>query len=255
MSCNDYRDLVAADVDGELSGAEAAAAAAHLAGCPRCRALRAAQAEVRTLVRSRAARHPAPTLVRARVAAAIERESTPSLRRRPSLRPWRLVIGGAVAASLAIALAALLWPAAPDLLAVMAADVHDAEAGVLALRMTTAKPEELRRFYQSRVDLPFEESVEDLSGAGFRLVGGRAANLAAAPTTLTLYEGGAGKVVCRRFRAGAVALPEGGETIGGMEVFSTGDVTIRVARLKNDVICVLASTMPRAEFLRLFAGH
>jgi anti-sigma factor RsiW len=253
MNCSGYRDLVGADVDGDLSAEERAAIESHVPGCARCSDLRRAQEEIRTLVRARAARHTAPALLRERIVAALDREpgrARPATRAAP--RPLRMVLGGALAASLAFALASLLWPSPPDLVAVLANDVHGAERSELALTMKTDDVDELRRFYRGRVDVPFELSVEDLKSVGFHVVGGRAGSIGGAPSTMTLYEGGLGKIVCRRFRAGAVPLPEGGESIGGTQVFETDGMTIRIARLANGVICVMASTMPREEFLRLF---
>lgn len=249
MTCSDYLDLVAADVDGELTAAERAAVEAHVAGCARCTDLRRAQAEVRALVRARAARHAAPAFLRDRIAAELEKQ--PAVGSPPSQR-WRIVMGGAIAASLVFALTSLLRPSTPDIVTVLAKDVHGADHNQMSFAIKTENVDELRRFYHGRVDFPPEQSAEDLTTVGFRIVGGRSGSIDGAPTTVTLYEGSAGKVICRRFREADVELPKDGETIGGMQVFSREGMTARLARLPNGVVCAMASSMPREEFLDRF---
>jgi mycothiol system anti-sigma-R factor len=252
MTCRDYLDLVSADVDGELTAPERAAVEAHVASCARCTKLRRAQAEMRALVRSRATRHATPELLRERIAAELERqpaaESTPA----PKAQRWRIIVGGAIAASLAFALASLLRPSPPDVVSVLAKDVHGADRNEMAFAIKTENVDEMRRFYHGRVDVPSEQSVDDLTTVGFRIVGGRTGSIDGASTTVTLYEGGAGKVICRRFRAAEVELPKNGEEIRGMQVFSSEGMTARLARLPNGVVCAMASSMPREEFLDRF---
>jgi mycothiol system anti-sigma-R factor len=252
MTCSEYLDLVAADVDGELTAAERADVEAHVASCARCTELRRAQTEVRALVRTRATRHAAPAFVRDRIAAELRRQPAAKSPAAPPARRWRIVIGGAIAASLLFALASLLRPSPPDVVAVLAKDVHHADRNEMALGLETENVDELRRFYRGRVDVPPEQSVEDLTTVGFRIVGGREGSIDGARTTVTLYEGGAGKVICRRFREAEVELPKDGEMIGGMQVFSSEGMTARLARLPNGVVCAMASSMPREEFLDRF---
>jgi mycothiol system anti-sigma-R factor len=250
MTCGDYLDLVAADVDGELTAAERTGVEAHLAGCARCTNLRRGQAEVRALVRSRATRHAAPAFLRERIEKELDRQPAP-----PTALPpprWRIVLGGAIAASLVFALTSLLRPSAPDVVAVLARDVHGADHGQMSLAIETENVDELRSFYRGRVDFPSEQSAEDLTTVGFRIVGGRSGSIDGVPTTVTLYEGSAGKVICRRFREAEIRLPEDGEMIAGMQVFSREGMTARLARLPNGVVCAMASSMPREEFLDRF---
>ena len=50
MSCEDYRALISAALDGELSGEEQRTMEEHLAGCEECRAYREALRELSGLL-------------------------------------------------------------------------------------------------------------------------------------------------------------------------------------------------------------
>ena len=58
--------------------------------------------------------------------------------------------------------------------------------------------------------------------------------------------------MCRRFRAGEIALPPGGKDIDGARYFEVDGVTVRIQRI-GDMICCTASTMPLEAMARLFA--
>jgi anti-sigma factor RsiW len=256
MTCEEYLDLAAADVDGELDPGERAAVETHVRSCARCQAVRTGQRSTRDVIRGRATRHSAPAGVEHKVLAAIERR--PAERRaggrRRSVAGRRAVVAGAVAAALALGVATLLRPAQPDLVAVMVDDVHAAEHGAMSLAVRTGDAAELRRYYRERAGIRFPHAVADLGAAGLHLVGGRPGMIGAARTTVALYEGAAGMVVCRRFRAGEVELPSGGERMDHSRVYTADGIIIRVKQLDDDVVCAMASTMPRAEFLRFFVA-
>jgi Putative zinc-finger len=256
MNCAEYEEIVAADVDDELEDGERAAAAAHVSTCARCRALRAAQESVRTLLRQRAQRHVMPPELRRQVVAAIDEEvgvaSLDAWRNRLG-RPYRLMIGGAVAALLALVVAALLRPAQPVLLAQLVKDVHAVNAGEIDLALKTNDVGELRRYYREVAGFSFDRTVDDFSAKGLTLVGGMKSSIDSTPTTLSIYDSVRGKVVCRRFRAGTVPIPEGGEQVGNARLFTIDGVTVSIIRISKDVYCCLASSMPRAFFARAFA--
>jgi anti-sigma factor RsiW len=100
MRCTRSRRLLGRDLDGRLAPAEAERLAAHVAGCERCRAERAALAGAWAELSSLAAVPPVPEdwpVVSARLAATAER--------RPWLRwplPVRRAIGAAAVTGLAV---------------------------------------------------------------------------------------------------------------------------------------------------------
>ncbi|HXQ21588.1 MAG TPA: zf-HC2 domain-containing protein, partial [Candidatus Acidoferrales bacterium] len=74
MHCAEYRDLVAAHVDGELTAAELPLARAHVADCVECAALLQAQQQLRHAVHTHVWTRETPADVRQRVLAAIDAE-------------------------------------------------------------------------------------------------------------------------------------------------------------------------------------
>lgn len=248
MDCAAYRDIVAAHADGRLEPAEQVAADAHVAACPRCAEARRAQTAVSGLLRQRRMVQPAPESLRRRIDVALAGTAQPT---DISRRRWRtrVILAGAVAAGLALVFLPRQF-ARPDLLTVLAQDVRAAQTDRVALSMRGDDFDALNAYYRAHLDLA--EPVIDLRPADFRLVGGTIDALGATPTALTVYQGRGGKIVCRRFRAGEIALPPGGREIDGARYFEVDGVTIRIQRI-GDTICCTASTMPIEAMAQLFA--
>jgi len=250
MSCVEYRELVAAHVDGRLSPDEQRIVEAHVATCARCRALHQAQVRVKSLLRERPLRPTVPPGLKEHLLARLQAsEGTPG--ERPQWQ--RRLLVGALAAGLLLALVPMLRHRQPSMLALLAADVHEVSGSTAMLEKRTEKVAELRQFYRSTGKIDFERSADDFSVFGLWLVGGAIRPLEGVPTTFTVYDSALGKVVCRRFRVGAVRLPEGGQRVGHNEIFALGDVTIVVMNL-GDIICTLATNIPHDEFVRRLAG-
>lgn len=105
MSCDHWRELASARLDGELAGDEATALDAHLATCPACRSFAADAADLGRAVRVRPA-EPVPDLYAAIMAAAPAVGPT----RTPLLQRWsRLALAWLAIVQLALALPALLF--------------------------------------------------------------------------------------------------------------------------------------------------
>ena len=250
MNCEQYNDIVAADVDAALTAAEARSAAEHVTSCPRCQATRRDQQLARSILRERAAHHGAPEDLRHRVLTAIEGERTAG--KVTSLRtPRRRILVGAIAALLAVVLYSLLSPAAkPELVPVMIAEVTAAQAGKLEIALRTSSVEQLQSFYRQSGRIDFEPSAGDFSAHGFHLVGGSVVDVGTSPTALSVYDSDHGKVFCRRFREGSIDVPESGEQLGERRIFTVDGVTFAIARLEGGVLCVLASSMPSELFIQ-----
>lgn len=251
MDCSAYQELVAGHIDSELGPQQRREADGHVAACRSCATLRARHEGIRSVVRFHAPRYSVPEDLRARIETAL-----PGSDEAPASEPRvarRLVLAGAIAATLALVIGNPFRAPAPDLLATLASDVHAAHAEEIPLAIRASDPESLRKYYRGSGRIPFDQTVEDFSAVGLRPVGGRVGELGAVPTTVTVYEGHGGKVVCRRFRAGSVELPLGGERVGDATVYTVEDVTVRVQRI-DGVICALASAMPRDAFIRTLLG-
>jgi hypothetical protein len=251
MDCQTYQALVAAHADAALDPQERMEADAHVSVCPGCAELRAVNKRIRAFVREHASRHTIPPEIRARVEKALDVADQPDSPVAVLSSRWRVrvVLAGAIAATLLLVIGSPFRSSPPDLLAVLAEDVRGANASSLAVELPTDNIDQLRAYYRNSGKFTFDQTVEDFGGFGLRPVGATVGDIGGAATTLTVYEGPAGKVICRRFLSGSVRLPPGGERVGEATVYTVGDVTVRVHRMGN-VICVLASAMPREEFVR-----
>ena len=233
-------------LDGRVTGPARAEIEAHVAQCPHCRE----QLALLELARA-AARGLAPIAqpadLAARIAGALDEED-----RAPVLRPtrhryryrWPFVVAGlAVAAAL---IAVLVLPSAKqDLPAAVAHDFARYRTSRLALDLQTVDPTTLERFFTER-GMGFATRVFDLAMMRYRLVGGRAHQLAGRPSALFVYVGpDAMPVICEMYRGTLAELPSAGEqrVHDGItfRIYRENGVTI-VFWQEGAVVCVLAST-------------
>jgi len=245
MECRDYRDLAAADADGRLHDEERVAAQEHVEACPGCAAVRQAQLDVKRLVRDRCTPQPASDLLRASVKRSLASVGDSPQRAAPTtLR--RVVIAGAIAATILLSLLPGLRSSDSGMIPLLAADIAQAEA--VSPEVRTASVSDLASYYAGR-GLDFENAVEDLEPHGFHLVGGSTASIGDVKTTLTVYESGEDRLLCRRFRAADFEWPQGGKRIGDSRVYSHDGVHVSLTRLAGDVICAMTSRLPPARFV------
>jgi len=140
MNCQDMRLLLHAYLDDELGAADSLAVARHLAGCADCTQRLRAYTRLRDDVRAAGLYRPAPSALRARIAA---RWQTVQLRRQGS--------------------EALVADAVSD-------HVRSLLPGHL-IDVRTSNEHTVKPWFDGRVD--FSPQVKDLSAQGFELVGGR----------------------------------------------------------------------------------
>lgn len=254
MNCDDYRDLVAADIDGELTADERSAAAQHVLACTACDALRQAQLGVRERLR----RHHVPTMpaaLRQQVLQNVQQGTTakpaPSPARvLPLFTRRRLLMVGAVAASFLVTMLPLGRWSQPDLLGLLVHDAQAAESERLDYSVRSTDVVAVREYYR-RESLGFDNTAPDLQHRGLHPIGGRIDRDGPSPAAVTVYDGPAGTTVCRRYAYGTVEIPTGGEAFGEATVVTRDGVTMRFVR-DGDALCCLASTMPREQFLQQF---
>jgi len=260
MLCLEYRDLVAAHADGMLDAGEAARADAHLAACVRCRHVFAASQWCRQEVRAYDSVRPTPAAVRQRILAALDAEAAaePGAWRRSWWRQpaYRFALAGGLAV-LALAVAVVLPrrapPPTPALLVAVVNDLHAIEGNQLQLAFRTDDPQELRDYFQRTAGLGFSNTVVDLEFLGYELIGGTTVDLDGKRSSLSVYRGTHGMLVCHRFQGAELPLPPGGETIRGETFYTVNGVTVRVHR-EGDVVCLMASALPREMFIKLWTG-
>jgi anti-sigma factor RsiW len=249
MDCAAYQELAAAHADGQLDPSERAAADEHVAGCAHCAEARGVQTAVSTTLRQRRLIQPAPVQLRDDIARALAGAAAAQVRLASTRRRRTgMLLVGAIAAGLAL----FFLPrqlTRPDLLTVLAQDARAADAGTIAFGLRSGDVEQLGAFYHARLDI--SEPLPDLRRADFHTVGGTVATLGTTATTLTVYRGPGGTVVCRRFRVGQLPLPAGGREIEGARYFEVDGITVRIQRF-GDTVCCMASTMPTDALARLF---
>ena len=179
--CQEMRLLVQADLDGELTPAEAARVAAHLDACGDCAAELAELSSLSARIRAEAPRYTAPQALRTAVQARIAAElSTIASAGRPRPNGWKFPkvrLGAGVSFGTGFALAACLALAVilprngggmAD--AVVMDHIRALQPGhlmdVVSTDQHTVKP-----WFDGR--LAFAPPVKDLQAEGFPLAGGR----------------------------------------------------------------------------------
>lgn len=254
MHCQAYRNLVAAHLDGALDSLERLEAEAHVESCPGCADLRAQVELARRTIKQYGTKHVTPAALRARLLQALEAEAIPSAstsdRRwlRPRSSRVSLLIG-VVAAVVVLIIGNPFRRSHPDspiarnLTGILVEDVRRANAGELFLEVRSDQIDSLRAFYRQTGKFPFDDTAEDFSHLGLRPVGATVGSIRGVLTTLTVYEGPAGKVVCRRFLAGTIPLPLEGKRVGAANVLRVGEITVRIQQI-GSIVCILAGSLP-----------
>ena len=173
MHCAESKQAVGPYHDGELDVATMDALRQHLTDCASCAKLSDQHARLRSLVRDGATYFTAPLELRARVTELTRKSAWSWLRRRVQLPSW--AFAGALAAAVALSVVGTLTLTqrqSPDALAreVVANHVRslmvDHLADVASSDQHTVKP-----WFSGKLD--FSPPVNDFSGDGFPLVGGR----------------------------------------------------------------------------------
>jgi anti-sigma factor RsiW len=169
-ACPDQELLLNAYIDDELDAANTARLDAHLAGCNSCRdeleRLRAAH----HLVSLEGVRHRMPDALHSRImeALASERKAIPPRRSRASW--WAPAFGGAIAASVAMAVILPLQQQARLDDELIAGHVRSLQVQHL-VDVQTSNEHVVKPWFNGKID--FSPPVPELAAQGFPLAGGR----------------------------------------------------------------------------------
>jgi anti-sigma factor RsiW len=255
-------------LDGRLDPAAAAEVEAHVDACPACRQERDRLVSAREALRAALPDRDVPAELEAELRALLDRddEGAADLALTPAVAPpagdesiarrlpGRLLTWGGLAAALILFAVYLAWQRSPVTMVAGASDVlRQQQASDAPLDHITADADELGRFFNE--NLSFRVKVYDLNMMGYRLVGGRIAQVAGRETSIAVYEDASGRrVICEMFVAAAADLPpptEVREHNGiSFSVYRRGDQTL-VFWPEGQLICVLASDGPPEEVIQL----
>lgn len=245
MNCDEYLDWVAADVDG-LLGERSELTLRHLDECPRCRALRAASAEIRALLRSRRITQEAPLGLRTRILARLQDEAPHGaralLRRLPR---WAAVV------TAALALLLLFFLPRTERIGGDTAEVYQLVLdGALRPAFETSAVAELDDYYAER-GRGIPSHVIDLEAQGFRLIGGLVYEAGPRVLRLSVYSDGKHVIVCdyRNLDSWDGRLPSSSEPL----FVKQDGLNLCVRRMGREV-CVLATRMPMRLFRAKLVG-
>jgi anti-sigma factor RsiW len=183
MNCDEALRLIDAYHDGELDIIHSVEVERHLAGCEQCRARLKKLGALREAV-ARAA-FSAPEDLRANVLSALR---TPSAQ--PAKTRFHLTSGLALAAALVLGffLAHVFSDNSPEktLLAALTDSHIRSLVGTHLVDVTSSDQHTVRPWFEGKID--FAPPVEDLSSAGFPLVGGRLEFISSRPVAALVYE-------------------------------------------------------------------
>lgn len=189
MTCNDVRPLLAAYHDGELDAAGVVQVEAHVRQCERCRA---ALDNLVTITRAaQPAYFPAPAELRGSILAALaEVEAPPNVVHAPQRSVAWILHGLSLAAALVLGffLAQIFQQSsAHNALLAQLTDSHVRSLiGTHLTDVATSDQHTVRPWFEGKLD--FAPPVEDLSAAGFPLVGGRVEYVGGRAVAALVYE-------------------------------------------------------------------
>lgn len=201
-------------LDGELQGAEAAAAERHLEACADCQALAAATADLSDGLRA-ATRYRAPDMLRHRLAKELDREA----RRSPAKSFWRGAASGVGASALAAGFALFLF--LPPSAATLSQSVVDAHAAALTggktIMVASSNHHTVKPWLAAHAGI--SPPVVDFAEQGFTLAGGRTDEVAGNRAAVAVYRHGKHDVDLFAWPDHGGRLPQAGMSRGFRTAF------------------------------------
>ncbi len=260
MTCDEYQDLVAAYVDGQLNPTEMQAVTTHLPSCPSCRERFAEEQQFHHAFALRRVLLSTPPAVVAELHKVLARESFPLPSWRQRLFSHRVSILSflfsprlaTAAVGAALFLGYWWFPTTkPDLFASAVQQYESATTDQQVFTYVQRDPRKLEEAFNASGQLDFSTHVLDFRSFGYRIRGGSIVRVNGHPTAVTVYRGPEADLVCLRQRGAIPPLPPGAMQIGRDLVYTYEQYTVLIIQ-EADLFCMLVSRLPRDVFLRSF---
>jgi len=260
MTCDEYQDLVAAHVDGQLNPTELQDVNTHFLSCDSCRERFAEEQQFHLAFASRRVLLTTPPVVLTQLHEALAREAAPLPSWRQRLYVHRVSLLSfffshrLATAAVVMALVLAYWgfpTAKPNLFASAVAQYELATTDQRVFTYVQRDPRQLEQAFNASGQLDFSTHVLDLRSAGYRIRGGNIVRVNGHPTAMTVYRGPEADLVCLRQRGAIPPLPPGAMQIGRDLVYTYEQYTVLIIQ-ESDLFCMLVSRLPRDVFLQSF---
>jgi len=238
MDCQDYKEMISAHVDMALSSEERLAVQSHLDGCPKCTQMFHWETQMRSALKRKLSPIAARPALRARVMDQLEGT------RKEGLFGWPYMAHGLAAAFallLIVAVPYLFWPGKVQ-------EEILTDAVVLYQKVT-----------QGIVDAPQAASpaarLLDLSPWGYRLLSRHTQQVKGQEGRVFVYQGqGKEYLLAQEFAGRDFSPPPGARAIRASSrdfvFYSQAGVNL-IAWKQKDLLCIIASTLPKEKLLGL----
>lgn len=240
MDCQEYREIIAAHVDGVLSSEERLTVQTHLNRCSKCMQKFSWETEVKKVLKQKLTPIPARSGLKARLLDELGEK------RKEGILSWLDLPHG-----LAAAFALLLIVAVPYLV----------WRGKVQESIFTDAISQYQRVTQGIVDTSQVATLSpaarllDLSPWGYRVLARQSQEVRGQEGRVFVYQGqGKEYLVAQEFDEVDFSPPSGAKTIRASSrdfvSYTQGDINL-VAWKEKDLLCILASTLPKEKLLGL----
>jgi anti-sigma factor RsiW len=242
MNCREYRELIAAHVDGALSFEESREAQSHVEQCATCRRMFVWETKTQKVIKPHLAIIAPPSGTKERILDSLEQKGGSR-----EMLGWFVFsprLAGAFALVLVVVLATILWRN----------NSQDDFLGVAVNQYRTVLAKGPGASEQAGLSTPAARRL-DLSPWGYRLTFNQINQVKGREQRLSLFEGQANDYVVAQEFDGAALSPSPDAMITRAEnrefiSYSRGGVNL-VAWKDNDLLCVLTSKLANEELLAL----
>ncbi len=238
MDCEGYKEMISAHVDGALGTEEKLMVQSHLNECPKCTQMFLWESQMRTALKQKLSLMPARAALRKRVLDQLGES------RKEGLLGWSYMAHGLAAAFallLIVAVPYLFWPGKvqEDIFTDAIVRYQEVMQGVVEVPQTVSPTAQLL----------------DLSPWGYRLLSRQTQWVEGQEGRVFVYRGrGKEYLLAQEFEGGELSPLPGSKVarVSSQEFvsYSQGGVNL-VAWKQKDLLCILASTLPKEKLLGL----